>query len=217
MLAFAGLLAFSQLAPLVSTRAATLSHALDDASFSDRLHRWRSACRMASERPVTGWGLGAFPVLQQRWTHQGDAESEVLARGTGHSNLAHNYWVQWAAETGGIGLGLQVAVFAAFFAASLRALARLDRERRTLLMACLVGVASGLVDMVGAPSYTFPGVSSLLWLWMGLGMAMVGSSEDASAARRLSWAIPLGVGLAATLCVLGIGWILRSGGVSSAG
>ena len=121
VLAFAGLLTFSQLAPLVSQRAATLSHALDDTSLSDRLHRWRAACRMASERPVAGWGLGAWLVMQGRWTHQGDDVPEVLASGTGHSNLAHNFWVQWAAETGGVGLGLHVALVAAFFAFSLRA------------------------------------------------------------------------------------------------
>lgn len=101
VLAFAGLLAFGQLAPLVSHRAATLLRAGDDASLSDRLHRWRSACRMASEHPVAGWGLGAWPVMQGRWTHQGDDAAEVLGAGTGHSNLAHDFWVQWAVGIGG--------------------------------------------------------------------------------------------------------------------
>ena len=217
VLAFAGLLTFSELAPLVSTRAATLSHALDDTSLSDRLHRWRSACRMASEKPLTGWGLGAWPVMQGRWTHQGDDVSEVLAAGTGHSNLAHNFWVQWAAETGGVGLALHVALVAAFFLSSLRALPRLKRERRTLLLACLAGVASGCGDMIGAPSYTFPGVSSLFWLWLGLGMSQVRADEnrETSRPRLTDWLYTLGAGLAAALIVLGIGWKLRADGYAA--
>ncbi len=211
-LAFVGLLMFGQLAPLVSQRAATLAHVGDDGSLRDRLHRWRSACRMASERPLTGWGLGAWPVMQGRWTHQGDDVSEVLAFGTGHSNLAHNFWVQWAAETGGVGLALHFGVLVAFLLASLRALPTLDRERRTVLLGCLGTIVSGSVDMVGAPSYTFPGVSSLFWAVLGLGVAMICETDEVLPVRRLDWAVPLGAGLAAALVVLGIGDELRADG-----
>ena len=211
LLGFAGLLVFSQLAPLVSARAATLSNALDDVSFSDRLHRWRSACRMASESPITGWGLGAWPVVQGRWTHQGDDANEVLGSGTGHSNLAHNFWVQWAAETGGVGLALHVGFLAAFFAAALSALPRLDRDRRTLLIASLVGITAGAADMLGAPSYTFPGVSSLFWVWLGLGGAIIGE-VPAPRPRPAPWAVPLGLGTLAAAVVIGIGNGLRAAG-----
>ncbi len=212
VLAFTGLLVFGELAPLVSHRAATLAHAGDDTSLADRLHRWRSACRMASEKPVTGWGLGAWPVMQGRWTHQGDDVSEVLGAGTGHSNLAHNFWAQWAAETGGVGLALHLGVLAAFLLAGLRALPRLDRERRTLLLGCLAAAAAGGVDMAGAPSYTFPGVSSLFWVTLGLGVALLPGPGGARATRRFDWLIPLSAGLAAALAVVGIGDRLRADG-----
>jgi len=215
ILAFAGLMTFSALAPLVSRRAATLSHALDDTSFADRLHRWRSACRMASEHPIAGWGLGSWPVMEGRWTHQGDDAPLVLANGTGHSNLAHNYWVQWAAETGGIGLALHVGLIAAFFLLSLRALPHLNRDRRTLLLACIVAIASGVVDMIGAPSYTFPGVSSLFWIWLGLGMAILREADLRRDDAPIVWAAPVAIGLSASLLVLGIGWDLRAGGRSA--
>lgn len=211
LLGFAGLLGFSQLAPLVSARAATLSHALEDMSLSDRLHRWRSACRMTSEKPITGWGLGAWPVIQGRWTHQGDDTNEVLGSGTGHSNIAHNFWVQWAAETGGVGLALHVGFLTAFFAAALSALPRSDRDRRTLLIASLVGVTAGAADMLGAPSYTFPGVSSLFWVWLGLGGAMIGE-VPAPLPKSAPWAVPLGLGALAAAVVIGIGNGLRAAG-----
>ena len=212
VLAFASLMAFGELAPLVSHRASTLTHVGDDTSLTDRLHRWRGACRMASERPLTGWGLGAWPVMQGRWTHQGDDVSEVLGAGTGHSNLAHNFWVQWAAETGGVGLALQIGVLAAFLLAGLRGLPGLDRERRTLLLGCLATAVAGGVDMVGAPSYTFPGVSSLFWVSLGLGVAMLREPEGTLSTRRTDWLVPLGAGLAAALVVVGLGDKLRTDG-----
>ncbi len=211
LLAFAGLIGVSQLAPLVSTRAVTLAKGVEDTSFADRLHRWRAACRMASEKPITGWGLGAWPVTQGRWTHQGDDVPEVLASGTGHSNLAHNFWVQWASETGGLGLALQIAVLAAFMGQLLTALRSCPREDRPRLMAALAAVTAGAVDMIGAPSYTFPGVSSLWWVWLGLGAALSLRDTDA-APRPLSALAPALVGALAAALVLGVGDRLRAEG-----
>ncbi len=211
LLAFIGLLGVSQLAPLVSTRAATLAKGVEDTSFADRLHRWRAACRMASEKPITGWGLGAWPVIEGRWTHQGDDTPEVLASGTGHSNLAHNFWVQWAAETGGVGLALQIAVLAAFIGQILTALRVCPREDRPRLMAALAAVVAGAVDMIGAPSYTFPGVSSLWWVWLGFGAALSLRDTDA-APRPASRLAPAFAGALAAALVLGIGDRLRADG-----
>ena len=214
ILAFVGFMSVSQIAPLVSARAASLTHVLEDTSFADRLHRWKSACRMASDKPVTGWGLGSFPVLQSRWTHQGDEQAQVLAHGTGHTNLAHNFWAQWAAETGGVGLALYVAAIAAFFGTGLHALrAMLPGSSRTLLMGCLAGVSAGVVDAFGAPSYTFPGVSALFWLWVGLGMAACreGKGSDASLppTPRGVWIGSVSVGAVAALIALGVGFVQR--------
>ena len=214
VLGFALFLGVSQIAPLLSTRAATLTHVLEDTSFADRLHRWKSACRMASEKPVTGWGLGAFPVIQFRWTHEGDGPGQVLAHGTGHSNLAHNFWVQWGAETGGVGLGLYVAVIVAFFGIGLVALRTMSSgTHRTLLMGCLAATAGGVADAMGAPSYTFPGVSSLFWLWIGLGVAACRARDDSTPTLPPTspgvWVSSLGMGAAAAMIVLGVGFVQR--------
>jgi len=213
-LAFALLIGASQIAPLVSKRAASLVHVRDDTSFADRLHRWKSACRMASEKPIAGWGLGAFPVIQARWTHQGDSPAEALAHGTGHANLAHNFWAQWGAETGGVGLALYVSVIAAFFGVGLAALKTiLPGPRRALLIGCLAATAGGVADAVGAPSYTFPGVSCLFWLWIGLGVAACrptdGSAPALPPTTRGFWLSSLGAGVLAALIVLGVGFAQR--------
>ena len=205
-LAFAGFAFADQVAPRISQRAGTLVRVLDDTSFRDRLHRWQSACRMAAARPVTGWGLGSFPVLQQNWTHQGDSPARVLAHGTGHQNLAHNFWAQWAAETGLVGLFLYVGTVAAFLLSGLRALGTLPpRWRRTVLMGCVAATVGGCVDAFGAPSYTFPGVSTLFWLWIGVGVA-AGREEDQFS---LPPTPPAAIGAAvAGLLAAGVVWVV---------
>lgn len=217
--AFALLIGMGQIAPLVSARAATLARVQDDGSFTDRLHRWRAACRMASERPLTGWGLGIWPVVQGRWTHQGDDAPQVLARGTGHSNLAHNFWVQWAAETGVVGLTLYVGVFVAFLLSAVRALPTVPSGfRRTLLMGCIAAVTAACVDGLGAPSYNLPGVSVLPWLWMGIGIAACREGQPGIPAllhsRPGTLIASTAAGLAAALLVLGIGYKQRLDGRS---
>ena len=206
-LAFAGFVVAGQVAPLVSRRAATLVRVVDDGSFQDRLHRWQSACRMAAARPVAGWGLGSFPVLQQGWTHQGDPPAEVLARGTGHQNLAHNFWAQWAAETGLVGLFLYVGAVAAFVIGGVRALRVLRPGRNhTVLMGCVAATVGGCVDAIGAPSYTFPGVSALFWLWIGVGIAASrAEGAPASPAPRRDLLGAVLIGLAAAAVVLAVG------------
>lgn len=213
----AGALLFSgQLAPLLSPRAATLVHVTEDNSFSDRLHRWRSACRMTFERPLAGWGLGTFPVIQQRWSGLGDDPEQALTRGTSYWDNAHNFWVQWAAETGAVGLFLYVATVMAFLLSAGRILPGMKPGfHRTLLLGCLAATVGACGDMAGAPSYVFPGVSALPWLWMGLGLAACRESRRTSGADRDVPALPptpawvwigaAAAGLIVSLVVLGIG------------
>jgi len=215
-LGFTILLFSNQLAPLLSQRAATLSHVTRDDSFNQRLQYWRAACRMAYERPVAGWGLGAFPVMQERWSGLGDEPAQVLAQGAGLYNVAHNFWVQWAAETGAVGLFLYVATVAAFLLSAGSALKSLRPGfHRTLLFGCIAATVAACGDMAGAPSYTFPGVSALPWLWMGLGLAAcregrreAGSDDGDSALPPTPlwiWAGALLAGLAAAAVVLSVG------------
>ncbi len=215
--AFTLLIVMGRIAPLVSKRAGTFARVLDDTSFSDRLHMWRSAARMASERPLTGWGLGVWPVIQGRWTHQGDDVSEVLARGTAYQNLAHNFWVQWAAETGAIGLALHVAVMVAFIFSAVRALPALTSGyRKALLMGCIAATLGACVDAIGSPAYNLPGISVLPWLWMGVGVAACREARPPAPSLPPTppavWSGAALMGLAAALVVLGAGCQVRLGG-----
>ncbi len=163
---------------MVTGRALSITHSTSLFSFTDRVLKSEAACRMAAARPWTGWGLGAWPVVQRRWTGEGDTPAQVLARrdvwsrGEDQQSLAHDFYAQWAAETGLPGLGLYVAALAAFFLSALRRLPRLHADRqRGLLISCLAAVAGGCVDSLASPAYNFPGVSVLFWLCLGLGVA----------------------------------------------
>ena len=219
-LSFVLLVGAGGIAPLVAKRADTMKNVMEDPSFSGRLYTWRAAARAASERPFTGWGLGSWPVLQARWTHQGVGVRDVVARGHNYTNSAHNLWIQWAAETGGVGLLLYVAVVAAFVHVGLRALPTVSSKyRKTLLMGCIAAAAAFVVDAIGSPAYVFPGVASLPWLWMGLGVCACreargggGGGGVPALARTPSraWLGVIAVGMIAAAAVLGFGYKLRS-------
>jgi O-antigen ligase len=190
------------IAPILAKRASLVT-ALEDGSLADRVIKWNGAVRMVTEKPITGWGLGSFPVLQGQWTHQGDEMAKVLKGGTGHENIAHNYYVQWAADTGLIGLFLYVAVLVAFLVAVVRALKRTETPLQTVLLCGGAATVVGcLVDAIGSPAYNFHGVSTVLWAVMGVTVAAMrpayrsGASAPALAPTPLlGWIPPILGGL----------------------
>jgi len=158
--------------PLLVARLSTFANGAQDASLAERIHRWTAACRMLSERPVTGLGPGAFPVLQKVWTGSGDAPDEVLRHGTGHSNLAHNFYVQWGADTGMVGLSLYVAALVTFLLGVTWLLPKLQPGiNRNIAIGSLASAVCACGDMVSSPSYSYPAESILSWMIMGLGIA----------------------------------------------
>lgn len=163
---------------MVSRRAISLTGATRLYSFTDRLRKSEAALRMASAQPFTGWGLGTWPVVQQHWTGESDTPAQVFARhdiwsrGGDQQSLAHNFYAQWTAETGAVGLGLYAGSLGAFFFFSLRRLPKLrSPQTRSFLISCIAATTGGCLDALTSPAYNFPGVSGLLWLCIGLGTA----------------------------------------------
>lgn len=79
-------------------------HGLSSGQSDLRILFSRDTLRMAADRPVWGWGIGAlgnvFPQYQGNYLR--DADGRINAR----LIHAHNDWAQIAAETGFVGLGL---------------------------------------------------------------------------------------------------------------
>ena len=201
-------------ATFFSQRAATMVNVLDDSSLSTRVTMWEGAARMAAQRPLTGWGLGSFPIRQGDWTHLGSPAIDVLRDGATHENIAHNFYVQWAAEAGGVGLALHVFVMALWLLATLRGLGRtLPPAERTLAIGALAAVLGASLDAAASPAYQFHGVWAVLWTLMGLGTAAIASAEDRTPkSPLLLYLISGALGILAALGVIGWG---RSLGATS--
>jgi O-antigen ligase len=177
VIALIGVILFGGVASIIQSRTSIQAAVNDSGS---RLDLWKAGARMTWDRPWTGWGLGSFIILQGRWSHIGDDVAAILMRGGDEYNNAHNYYIQWAADTGATGLILHVAVITAFLIVGIQGLwnlrggARSDNFppfQKTLLAGCVAAFAGGCVDAIASPAYTFHSLSAILWLLMGLGVA----------------------------------------------
>jgi O-antigen ligase len=223
------ILLFTGIASFIQSRA-SLQLAIE--ASSSRFDLWKAGARMTWDRPLTGWGLGSFLILQGRWSHIGDDVAAIITHGADENNNAHNYYVQWAADTGAAGLVLHVAVVTAFLVVGVRGLwnlrgrsksSSLPLFQRTLLAGCVAAFAGGCVDAIASPAYTFHSLSSIFWLLMGLGVAALRPVNDTSSvtsssrglptsvpalmpAPLLAWGIPPLAGAAVAALVLFVGY-----------
>ncbi|MGC4042865.1 MAG: O-antigen ligase family protein [Armatimonas sp.] len=166
------------LSTMLSQRAASFVNIKEDSSFQTRLIMWEGGARMAAQKPLTGWGLASYPVMQNYWTHLGEERWKILEDGADHSSIAHNFYVQWAAEAGAVGVGLHLL---ALGSGIIFALSTMGRTRSPLDHAILLGTTASVmgacVDAIASPAYQFHGVYALLWALLGLGASALGERE----------------------------------------
>jgi O-antigen ligase len=188
------------LATFLSQRAATFVNIKEDSSFQVRKTMWEGGAQMAAQKPVLGWGLGTYPILQGYWTHLGHEDWNVLVNGADHSDIAHNFYVQWAAEAGGVGLALHVAAVASWLLLALRgAVGRtLAPGEKAILLGTSAAALGACVDAIASPAYQFHGVYAVLWALMGLGSGALGEREPQGArVGALPWIVAGALGLLA--------------------
>ena len=152
-------------------RMGTLKNISADASFNGRLETSRGAMTMMRQRPLTGFGVGAYSYYQKGFTGVGAAFGDRRGRPS-LMEQAHNFYLQTGAELGFPGLLAMIAALLAFLVAGARRVLAMDFGlRRTLLLGSLGAVAAFSVDALGSPSWQFGQVSMLLWMAMGLGVS----------------------------------------------
>jgi O-antigen ligase len=171
----------SRLSGSIANRAETVGALATDATFQWRTGMWDKAVRMTRDRPLTGWGVGSFPVQQALYYHPAvpmRSQQVILERGPSLLENAHNTYFQIAAELGLPGIALYLGVFVAFFWTGIRALPRMQRGfRQAVAMGCMGGVAAQMVSAFGSPAWEFAECSAFLWLMLGLGMAAAGVGD----------------------------------------
>jgi O-antigen ligase len=171
----------SRMSGSLSARAGTLSQLQRDDSFQWRLGMWSKALRMLRDRPLTGWGVGSYPLQQALYDHpavKGRSQREIAAGGPSLAENAHNTFLQLGAETGVPGLLLYLSVFVGFIGTALRSLPRLRRGfRQGVVIGALGGAAAHLVSAFGSPAWEFPECSTFLWMILALGMVAAGLGD----------------------------------------
>jgi putative inorganic carbon (HCO3(-)) transporter len=162
----------------LTQRVASLVSLSQDASFQWRLAMWDKGVRMANEKPLTGWGIGTYPVQQALFHHPAApsrSQKAILATGPRLTESAHNTYLQLAADLGWLGLALYLAVFAAFIYTSIRGLASLRVGfRQSIVLGTTAAVVAQMIAAVGTPAWEFPECSLFLWVILGFGMAAAG-------------------------------------------
>ncbi len=161
----------------VSDRIATFARIAADQSWSRRLQAWRGAARMVANSPVTGHGIGSYPLLQQRYTHL----SVAIDRSGGRPSLgeqAHNVYIQSAAEVGIPGMLLFAAIPMVFILKGVGRLKQLDSGPRScLLRGTIAAMVAFAVDACASPAWQCGQVSILMWLVLGLGVSSMRSQR----------------------------------------
>lgn len=94
-----------------------------DFSTAERLAHWIAGINMYLTHPILGVGIGNYPDAYPRY------HISIFVNSLGH---AHDYYINIAAETGTIGLGIYLFFLIALFVASSSAVYRVCRRRGEL-------------------------------------------------------------------------------------
>jgi O-antigen ligase len=142
----------------------------DQESTDTRLALWRAGLRMVRAHPLTGVGLGNFKWVVADY----DAPGENL------NNVAHNTYVEVAAELGLPGFALYVGLLATTY----RALGRVRRQTRAVPAADVVhraalGLQAGLVGFLVAIFFVSATQQKLFWLAVFLAMCLPALARQA--------------------------------------
>ncbi len=154
----------------VVNRASTLSTATNDGSLQWRQQAAQGALGMFLAHPLTGIGIGQYPLNAFGATNFGIPVGPTLTRPSMTEN-AHNLYLQTAAELGAPGLLLVGAILLAFLSSALYRVLRMDPGiRRSLLMGAIASVVAFSVDALSNPAWTIAQTSVFFWLVLGLGV-----------------------------------------------
>lgn len=119
----------------------SISNISTDASNTERINRWNSALRMWKERPLLGWGPGAY--MFQYAGFQLSREMTIISTRGGDMGNAHSEFLGPLAEQGVPGLLLIVALVVVMIQTALRIIndrTHFDARARLLVTGAVLGL-----------------------------------------------------------------------------
>ncbi|GEM_PF-2815555 len=187
------------------------------ATFSARLNYWRAAVDLAAQRPLTGWGAGAFGDLYTRYIKEEEFAGGRLPE---EPRMAHNGFLQTAAETGLVG----AAGYAGIWILAMIGAARLYRRRSAeksgeagLWLAVFAGLVAWTThEMLDFDLYV-PGVAAFAFVLAGLVAGalwkdgIVAGASVKPSTPRINPRVKIGAGRIAATVIFGVitVWLLR--------
>jgi len=135
-----------------------------EGSAAGRWEIWRIAGSIISDHPVTGVGLGGYPAAHAAYARQAGA----LAQARGFKDT-HSLYLNAAAETGIVGLGILLAMFTSALLFGLRTARRLDRldpiaarQTRTLVIGLVALLQAGIFATLHRVAFVYLYLAVLL-------------------------------------------------------
>jgi O-antigen ligase len=136
------------------------------ATSSGRLDEWRVALRIFEGHPVGGVGLGNYQTVEPAYATQ-TINLSFVGYIVNYRLVAHNTYLQIAAELGGVGLGLFLAILAIPLRLARRALSWFERERNEIEFLAR-GLLAGTIGMLVAYVFLSAEVEKALWFLLAL-------------------------------------------------
>lgn len=151
-----------------------------DPNTSSRLELWKAGIAATTERAIQGWGPGSFGVVYE------PRKSEAFVRAavpTVYVETPHNIVVEFASETGVVGLAMLLALVGWSLFVGGRAL-RSTADGRDATRVLLSGVFAAVVVLTAALLFA-PLTTTLLVLYaVSLGLLLTPGARAISAERR---------------------------------
>jgi putative inorganic carbon (HCO3(-)) transporter len=156
--AFGLLVALSPLSPV-----ARLLHPDYSDTDSVRIHLalWRAGLRIVRDHPLAGIGVGQFKAAVGEYTSEKNL-----------SLLAHNTYLEIAAEMGLPGLGLFLAIFVSSFRSLARVRRSAAREGPPLLRVAATGIEAGLAGFGVAAFFVSAEFLRMFWFMLFLSICL---------------------------------------------
>lgn len=121
-----------------------------------RFDYWKAGVEMVKDKPLLGVGSGAFGAFYPKYKLPGAQETQ----------MAHNDYVQFLAETGSVGFFFYISAMMIILITMAKKCLRLDLSRSDnyLMLGIFMGVTGLLIDSAWEFVLYIPGISSTLFL-----------------------------------------------------
>lgn len=146
--------------PLLFYSSSSVLHRFADPSYGDieaqdaRLIAWRAGLRMIEAHPFAGVGLGNFKDVVEQYE---DPDKRIIS-------VAHNTYIEAAAELGIPGLLIQVGLLTATFLTLGRTRRHSERLKSRETYALSLGLQAGLISYIVGAFFVSTWWQSIVWL-----------------------------------------------------